>query len=241
MEYNLDWDIRNLSSGTAADDPLLFLSDQGWKSYYSKQDDIFKQIKNSNWEYSFTYLANKGFLSNYQKDIWGNEFAILKGSSIEFVEQTVIDSDGNSSIEYIPKITLKGNGYVNEMIYGYNEQTEPTPLILNGGYFENPFYQGQEIRKEDGSMAWVYQGSEDKCQAFNFSQHLILKNNYSWSGISTHGISPNKSIIEFSPLSYNDNFINFGEFGDSENIVYNDVFQKVSSDYSDIINNEQIV
>ena len=241
MEYNLDWDIRNISSGTAANDPLLFLSDQGWKSYYSKQDDIFKQIKNTNWEYSFTYLANKGFLSNYQKDIWGNEFAILKGSSIEFVEQTVIDSNGNPSVEYIPKITLKGNGYVNEMIYGYNEQTEPTPLILNGGYFENPFYQGQEIRKEDGSLAWVYQGSEDKCQAFNFYQHLILKNNYSWSGISTHGISPNKSIIEFSTLSYNDNFINFGEFGDSENIVYNDVFQQVSSDYSDIINNEQIV
>jgi len=63
MEYRTNYDIRNLSSGTAADDPLMFITDQGWRSYYSKQDDDFKQIKNNDWEYSFTYLSNKGFLS----------------------------------------------------------------------------------------------------------------------------------------------------------------------------------
>jgi hypothetical protein len=58
MEYKLDYDIKNMSSGEACDDPLMFISDQGWRSYYSKQDDDFKLVDNTNYEYSFTYLAN---------------------------------------------------------------------------------------------------------------------------------------------------------------------------------------
>ena len=108
MEYKLDWDIRNLSSGTAVDDPLLFITDQGWRSYYSKQDDDFKNIKNIDWEYSFTYLANKGFISDYQKDIWGNEFGILKGSSLSKIQKQIIDENGNITYKEVDKLTLTG-------------------------------------------------------------------------------------------------------------------------------------
>ena len=163
MEYHLDWDIRNMSSGTSVDDPLMFITDQGWKTYYSKQDDDFKQIKNTNWEYSFTYLSNKGFLSDYQKDIWGNEFGILKGSSVSEVEKTIIDKSGNTVTITVPKITLVGHGYTNDMIYGYNEKDSSTPIIINGGYFEDPFYKGEEDINEKGELIWKFQGSEDKC------------------------------------------------------------------------------
>lgn len=240
MEYQLDWDIRNLSSGTSVDDPMMFITDQGWKTYYSKQDDDFKQIKNIDWEYSFTYLANKGFLAQYQKDIWGNEFGILKGSKIEYVSKDFIDSTGHTVQKTVPKITLKGHGFVNEMIYGYNEEITSKPIIINGGYFENPFYPGKKVRKEDGRLAWEYQDSEDKCQPFNFDQRLIVKGNYKWSGLTAHGI-PQSKAPEFSPSLYDTNYINFGEFGDTIDIEYEDHFKEVPSNYSDVIDNENII
>jgi hypothetical protein len=107
MEYKLDWDIKNLSSGEAKDDPMLWITDQGWASYYSKQDDDFKVFDNINYEYAFTYLANQGYLFNYQKDIWGNQFGLLKGSNVTYKTdedgKIITDEDGNPIVD---KITL---------------------------------------------------------------------------------------------------------------------------------------
>ena len=178
MEYRSDWDIRNLSSGTSTDDPLMFITDQGWKTYYSKQDDDFKQLKNVNYEYSFTYLANKGFLSDYQKDIWGNEFGILKGGSYTTTIKEVVNENGEVILKEVPHLTLTGSSYLNEMIYGVNETTSSNPLIVNGGYFENPLYPGKEVRKENGELAWTYNGDEDKCQPYNFDQRLLVKTSH---------------------------------------------------------------
>ena len=188
MEYKLEWDIRNNSSGTSVDDPLMFITDQGWRSYYSKQDDIFKQLKNTNWEYSFTYLANRGFLSNYQTDIWGNEWGLLKGSSVQVIKKTELDADGNEIEVNRYKVTLSGKGFKDEMIYGVNQKTSVMPIILNGGYFENPLYRGYEVRDEnDGKLKWVYNGDENKVQPFNFKQRMILNDHYQWSGIEVYG------------------------------------------------------
>ena len=84
MQYKMDWDIRNLSSGWASNEPMKLITDQGWASYYSKQDDDFKIIDNTNYEYAFTWLANQGFINNYQQDLWGNQFGILKGCNITY-------------------------------------------------------------------------------------------------------------------------------------------------------------
>ena len=148
MEYKLDWDIKNLSSGEAANDPMLWITDQGWASYYSKQDDDFKVIDNVNYEYAFTYLANRGYLYGYQVDAWGNQFGLLKGCSINYLkdEYGVIkkDDDGNPIID---KITLNSKFNSTQMKYGSNEPTSPIPLLLNGGYMENPFYDGNFGKK----------------------------------------------------------------------------------------------
>ena len=113
--------------------------------------------------------------------------------------------------------------------------------MLNGGYFENPFYPGHEIRKDNGDLAWVYQNSELKCHPFNFKQRLIVNSNYKWSGITTYGTNIYKEQIEFSPSLYDNQLINFGHFGDNVDITYEDHFMKVPSNYSDVIDNENII
>lgn len=148
MEYKLDWDVKNLSSGQAANDPMLWITDQGWASYYSKQDDDFKVIDNINYDYAFTYLANQGFLYGYQTDAWGNQFGLLKGCNVSYKTdengETMVDEDGNPIID---KIILSNKYNSTEMKYGVNESTTPIPLILNGGYMEDPFYDGNFGRK----------------------------------------------------------------------------------------------
>ena len=241
MEYKLDWDIRNISSGASVDDPLLFVTDQGWRTYYSKQDDIFKQIKNTNWEYSFTFLANKGFLSNYQKDIWGNEWGLLKGSSVSYVTKTFIDKNGDEVTKEVPKLTLTGNGFKNEMIFGENEENIATPKIINGGYFENPLYPGYKGVDKNGNSIWLYNGSEDKVQPFNYDKRLILNDHYMWSGIEVYGIPQTKEQIEFSPSQFDNNYINFGEFGRHNGILYEDHFGVVPSNYVDVVGDDKII
>lgn len=241
MEYKLDWDIRNISSGASVDDPLLFVTDQGWRTYYSKQDDIFKQIKNTNWEYSFTFLANKGFLSNYQKDIWGNEWGLLKGSSVSYVTKTFIDKNGDEVTKEVPKLTLTGSGFKNEMIFGENEENIATPKIINGGYFENPLYPGYKGVDKNGNSIWLYNGSEDKVQPFNYYKRLILNDHYMWSGIEVYGIPQTKEQIEFSPSQFDNNYINFGEFGRHNGILYEDHFRVVPSNYVDVVGDDKII
>ena len=143
MEYKLDWDIKNLSSGEAKDDPMIWITDQGWASYYSKQDDDFKVFDNINYEYAFTYLANQGYLFNYQKDIWGNQFGLLKGSNVTYKTdedgKIITDEEGNPIVD---KITLVNKYNSTQMKNGSNEDEDSKPILLNGGYMEDPFYQG---------------------------------------------------------------------------------------------------
>ena len=148
MEYKLDYDIRNLSSGESANDPLLFITDQGWRSYYSKQDDDFKLIKNIDYEYAFTSLANRGFIKSYQTDIWGNQFGLFKGYSEIYKK----DDRGNTIYEngrpVVDKIVIPSK-FKQELSYVDNLYNEAHPMIINGGYFEDPYRQGKTFVFDD--------------------------------------------------------------------------------------------
>jgi hypothetical protein len=126
MRCELDYELKNASSSFAEYDRIVLITDQGWYSYYSKQQDDFKVIDNKNYEYSLTSLANSGFLKDYQSDIWGNEFGILTGYTVA--------KDGD-------KITITLNPKYNEGGMKYDtfdlKQAEG-PILLNGGYFANP-------------------------------------------------------------------------------------------------------
>ena len=214
MEYKMDYDIRNLSSGTAVDDPLIMMTDQSWFSYYSKQDDVYKQIKNNKWEYSFTELSNKGFLANYQQDIWGNEWGLIKG----YEKKT---ENGKT------KVIFRGKGYRNELINALEEETEGSPLLLNGGYFENP---------------------EKKGTPFDFFYKQQIIENYNWSGISIVGSkteSEDKNDkfggICFRPTDYYYKEINYGNFGDSYGIKYEDHYGVVSPKNQNTLGDDNII
>lgn len=302
MEYKLDWDIKNLSSGEAANDPMLWITDQGWASYYSKQDDDFKVINNVNYEYAFTWLANQGYLHTYQTDAWGNQFGLLKGCNVTYkideYGQVIKDNEGNPVID---KITMVNKYNSTEMQYGSNEPTTPEPLLLNGGYMENPFYDGNfGVKKHESggyaiidgsdkytfyrdkkvpflaiwdetlksyrkalpsddttntktcyirsirfnvsqsevakagddwreyyvpynktSTIWVYKGIEENTRPFNFDQKLTMTDTYNWSGLTV--VMPPQIYLS----EYNNNFINYGTFGSSNGIQYEDHFRVV--------------
>ena len=302
MEYKLDWDIKNLSSGQAANDPMLWITDQGWASYYSKQDDDFKVINNVNYEYAFTWLANQGYLHTYQTDAWGNQFGLLKGCNVTYkideYGQVIKDNEGNPVID---KITMVNKYNSTEMQYGSNEPTTPEPLLLNGGYMENPFYDGNfGVKKHESggyaiidgsdkytfyrdkkvpflaiwdetlksyrkalpsddttntktcyirsirfnvsqsevakagddwreyyvpynktSTIWVYKGIEENTRPFNFDQKLTMTDTYNWSGLTV--VMPPQIYLS----EYNNNFINYGTFGSSNGIQYEDHFRVV--------------
>lgn len=155
MQYRYDYDIRNLSSGEAANDPIKFITDQGWYSYYSKQDQDFRNTSNTNYQYMFTWLANRGFIANYQQDIWGNHFGILKGFEVVYKK----DSQGN--IIGVDKIIVEED-YIESEIKSYNSIVTGKGLLLNGGYFEHPFRSGVP---------------------FDYNKVLTLNQYYNWSGI----------------------------------------------------------
>ena len=130
MEHKLDYDIKNLTSGFSKNDPIVYLTSQGWYSYYSKQQDDFKIYNNVNYDYSFTSLANKGYMTKYQQDIWGNEFCILKGYHVENV------GDGEFVITANPKYN---ETHMKNVTNDISVSTDSKYISLNGGYFKDPF------------------------------------------------------------------------------------------------------
>lgn len=81
MECKTHYDIRNMSSGAAVNEPLLFMGDQSWRSYYSRQDDDFKARGNDSFDYAFTDKVSKDGVTAgdvFASDVFGNMFALFK-------------------------------------------------------------------------------------------------------------------------------------------------------------------
>lgn len=158
MEYKLDYDIRNLSSGNSCDDPLVFIDSQIFSSYYSKQQDVFKLIDNKNFDYSFTSLENFGIIKNYQTDSYGNEFAIFKG----YKEVYAVGPDGKQHLDHVEV----PENFLPETIYPNVEEEKAKKredfILINGGYFEDPFHKGKP---------------------FDFTKKLEIDDHYRWTGL----------------------------------------------------------
>lgn len=172
MQYKLDYDIRNLSSGVATDDPIKYITDQGWYSYYSKQEDDFKVIDNKDYEYVFTWLANRGFISNYQQDIWGNHFGILKGCNVKYK----YDEDGETIIG-VEQIQVEED-FVESQMKNDSSQVTGQAILLNGGYFENPLYTGykyqyQQQKWRDKPDAVPFKGRFEQVQVLDDNGQIV--------------------------------------------------------------------
>ena len=127
FEYKLDTSIKNLSSGLAKDEPLAYLGGTTWNTYYSTQDRDFVLDDNKDFNYSFTSLANRGIITNYQQDIYGNEYGLFKGYYQE--GDTIIVP----SKFPLPELNFRP-GYVQSDLSYYENHN----VLFNGGYFEDP-------------------------------------------------------------------------------------------------------
>lgn len=205
MRYKLDYDIKNMSSGDACDDPLLLITDQGWRGYFSKQDEDFRYIDNKNYEYSFTALANRGIIQQYQVDAWGNQFGLVKGMQTRYLDingnEVLSEDDAERVIIEIP------DGFVDEpSSEPIEDQSTPQPILLNGGYFEDPYHPGKP---------------------FDFERKIRINSTYNWSGMEL----AEKPII-IPSLLYKT--ISLGHFGSHMDIKFEDHFNRINPDIIDI-------
>lgn len=157
FEYKLDSVIKNLSSGLAKDDPLSYISSTTWNTYYSKQDNDYKLIKNDDFKYSFTSLANIGWITNYQIDMFGNEYGLFKG----------IIKEGNKLIipskSCFPKIEIVDGKSKEEITSSGNN------ILFNGGYFVDPRYPTT---------------NEKIGRQFQHNERIRVKDDYLWTGFT---------------------------------------------------------
>lgn len=125
MTYKLNYDVKNFSSGTAMNDPLLFMAEETWRGYYSLEDDIFRFNKNDDWSHGFTAVIhgeNPAAVKDIKKDMFGNEIAIF---------------DSN-----LAKTALQSTESVGEQLKETKterfENTNRNFFFINGGYFMEP-------------------------------------------------------------------------------------------------------
>lgn len=165
FEYKLDSYIKNLSSGFAKDEPLAYLSSTTWNTYFSAQDRDFIHEKNATYDYSFTSLANQGIISNYQRDIFGNEFALFKDYY----------KDENGNIYTSTKFKFPEVSYISKN----NKQGEHF-LVLNGSYYQEPYSDYSNIDESDLNPEnrtiiednYTNSNIEISCNSFNVPDHL---------------------------------------------------------------------
>lgn len=114
--YDYRPDIKNISSGFAIGDPKVDNDEQTFSPYYAREQTILKTAATPDSIYlNFADLFNRGYITKYQTDVFGNEYAIFKDSfGQSFKTFTEVDTD--SSI-----LNLLINGHVfYDRLEGYN-------------------------------------------------------------------------------------------------------------------------
>ncbi len=207
FEYKLDSYIKNLSSGFAKDEPLAYLSSTTWNTYFTAQDRDYIHEKNATYNYSFTSLANQGIISNYQRDIYGNEFALFK----DYYE----DEEGNihiSSKFKLPEVTYipGGNKQEKERLTGHF-------LMLNGGYYQDPYTYSPELPD----------------LPFNHNERTVIKDDYIWTGMKIFCNSFN--VPDHLENSLVDATIDLGSFSKKHPAKYHDHYKVIAPDLTDSV------
>lgn len=114
--YDYRPDIKNISSWFAMGDPKIDNDEQTFSPYYAREQTILKTNATSDSVYlNFADLFNKGYITKYQTDVFGNEYAIFKDSFGQSFK-TFSDVEADSTI-----LNLLLNGHVFYDRYeGYN-------------------------------------------------------------------------------------------------------------------------
>ena len=218
FEYKLDSYIKNLSSGFAKDEPMIYLGGTTWNTYYSAQDRDYVLNDNKDFNYSFTSLANSGIITNYQQDIFGNEFGLFKG----YREKD--DTIYVPSKFPLPEVTTRA-GNVQSDLSTYDNHN----VLFNGGYFEDPrldnvaFPMNEDIRLADD---YIWTGLSFGCGNFT---DLSKKTEINF------GKFTDKKVV-----NYVDHFGYIGA-SNSTNTKYNVVFDTFSSKIAELTGKKVVV
>ena len=167
FEFKLDSYIKNISSGWAKDEPLVYLSSPSWNTYYSNQDRDYVINQNQNFDYSFTSLANCGILRDYQVDLYGNEFGLFKGYNYDESNKTLYVNDTFTP----PEIVIKEGGTTNSnKLLDYS-------IHFNGGYYSDPRFLDKNVKfPDDYNYRWdeKYIWTGIKLDAGSFTSPSVL-------------------------------------------------------------------
>lgn len=113
--YDNRVDIKNVSSSFSSGDPDVSNTDQTFSPYYSREQTTLRtQAKDAEYSLNFNDLYNKGYITKYQTDIFGNEYALFKdsfGDSFKGIEEY--------DAEVTKNLLLNGH-YFYDTIDGYN-------------------------------------------------------------------------------------------------------------------------
>lgn len=105
-------DIKNSSSSFASGDPYIRGTEQTFSPYYTKEQTIRSaDVEADQFSFNFNDLYNKGYITKYQTDIYGNEYALFKDSFGQSFKQI-------AEIETDPILNLLLNGH---LFYDYDE------------------------------------------------------------------------------------------------------------------------
>lgn len=234
MVFKLDYDIKNLSAGFANNDPAFFIGSPNWQSYFTKEDEILNNIKNYDYEYGFTSLANKGIISNYQVDVWGNQFGLFKG----YHEEYEIDSDGNKILKEISISTTEDPetyGKVTEE--EIPEEDESKYILLNGGYFEDPRHPGyyDENKNYVAGAKFDFDVELDLTHTgYNSALDTVITDTYKWTGMKLR----NKPFIVPTAIY---NSVDGMNFGSSSHITYIDHYGYGKTKLETTIDKEDVI
>lgn len=105
FEYNFKPDVRSASSGFAIGDPKVLNDEQNFTPYYTREQNELKNLATDNSILlNFGDLYNSGYITKYQTDVFGNEYALLKDKFGQTFK-TVTEAPDS----YILNLLLNGN------------------------------------------------------------------------------------------------------------------------------------
>ena len=99
-------DIKNSSSSFSSGDPYVRGTEQTFSPYYTKEQTIRSaEVEADQFSFNFNDLYNRGYITKYQTDVYGNEYALFKdsfGQSFKQIEEIATQ----------PVLNLLLNGHV---------------------------------------------------------------------------------------------------------------------------------
>lgn len=125
FDFDFRHDTKNTSSSFAANDPYVRGDEQTFSPYYAKeQSELKTQIVDDSIYINFADVYNKGYITKYQTDIYGNEYALFKDEFGDTFKSIYSDST------YIKNLQLNGHEFF-DLLEGYNFDYSATGIYTD--------------------------------------------------------------------------------------------------------------